>query len=352
MIKEKLLNTIFDQIITKKRIYSAVLQVDNSDGSFSWSKAGGNMNVNSRYSIASVTKLYVTAVVMRLIEENRITLCDKITKYLPESLWKGLHVLNRVDYSKEITIGHLISNTSGLPDYFFHKQPDGKTVADNLMTGNDQPWPLDKTIGLIKNLKPRFIPGATGKASYSDSNYQLLGRIIENITDKAIGEVFHEYIFSVLDFKNTYTYKDINDDTPVPFYYNTKKLWLPNYMASITAEGGIISTAREVMIFLKEFFKGRFFPQNKITDLKQWNLILPPPGMFYFGIGLEKLFTPKIFSPFKPIKEILGFWGQTGSFAFYNPDTDLYFCGTTNQINGEGHMAVGNAIIKIIKSVL
>nr|WP_203219157.1 hypothetical protein [Anaerobacillus isosaccharinicus] len=66
---------------------------------------------------------------------------------------------------------------------------------------------------------------------------------------------------------------------------------------------------------------------------------------------MEKLFTPRIISPFKPIKEIVGFWGQTGSFAWYNPDTDLYFCGTTNQINGAGHTAVGKAMLKIIKSV-
>jgi D-alanyl-D-alanine carboxypeptidase len=48
----------------------------------------------------------------------------------------------------------------------------------------------------------------------------------------------------------------------------------------------------------------------------------------------------------------LGFWGQTGSFAFYNPESDLYFCGTTNQINGEGHRAATDAMLKIIKAVL
>ena len=82
-----------------------------------------------------------------------------------------------------------------------------------------------------------------------------------------------------------------------------------------------------------------------------WNLIFPPPGLFYFGIGLEKLFIPWIASPFKPGGEILGFWGQTGSFAFYNPKTDLYFCGTTNQINGAGHRKAANVMLKIIKSV-
>jgi CubicO group peptidase (beta-lactamase class C family) len=123
-------------------------------------------------------------------------------------------------------------------------------------------------------------------------------------------------------------------------------------MASIAVEGGIVSTANEVMQFIKEFFNGRFFPKERINELKKWNLLLPPPGLFFFGIGLEKLWVPRIVSPFKPIREIIGFWGQTGSFAFYNTESDLYFTGTTNQINGAGHRAASNAMVKIIKSVL
>ena len=74
------------------------------------------------------------------------------------------------------------------------------------------------------------------------------------------------------------------------------------------------------------------------------------PGQFYFGLGLEKLWTPRIISPFKPIKEVLGFWGQTGAFAFYSPDTDLYFTGTIDQVSGLGHSAAYKAIISIIKA--
>lgn len=352
MITQQLLNQVLHKLGNNKRIFSAVLCVDTGDKSLSWTGATGNMQKDSRYFIASVTKLYITAVIMRLVEEKRIALNDKISKYLPAHLCTGIHVLKGLDYSSELTVLHLVSNTSGLPDYFFHKQVSGKTVADELMDGNDESWDLDRTIGLVKKLKPRFIPGAKGKAAYSDTNYQLLGRIIENITDNTVGGVFHDYIFSELNLKNTYAYNNTADDTPVPFYYQTKELWLPKYMTSITPEGGIVSTAEEVMIFLKEFFKGRFFAKERINDLKQWNLILPPPGLFFFGIGLEKLWTPRIISPFKPIKEILGFWGQTGSFAFYNPESDLYFCGTTNQINGEGHRAATDAMVKIIKAAL
>jgi D-alanyl-D-alanine carboxypeptidase len=299
-----------------------------------------------------VTKLYVTTVILCLIEEGRIDLEDKISNYLPEELMAGLHVLKAVDYSNDINIKHLMSNTSGIPDYFFHKRSDGKTSASELLDGKDGSWHLEKTIKLVKELTPNFEPGKKGKATYSDTNYQLLGRIIELITEKSIGEVLQEFIFDELGLNHTYAYQDISDTEPVPFYYKSKKLWLPNYMASITSEGGIVSTAEETMLFLKGFFNGRFFPKEKIEDLKEWNLILPPPSLFFYGVGLEKLFIPRIVSPFKPISEIIGFWGQTGSFAWYNRDTDLYFTGTTNQVNGAGHTAAQKAIMKFIKSEL
>jgi D-alanyl-D-alanine carboxypeptidase len=351
-LSETQLQDAVNKMVDNKRIFSAVMCVENSDRSISFSAAAGNMQKESRYFIASVTKLYVTAVVMRLMEEGRLKLDDKISDYLPAEYMERLHVLKGVDYSGTITVKHLISNTSGLPDYFFHKQANGKTVASELMDGQDEPWPLERTIDLVKNLKPRFSPGAKGKAAYSDTNYQLLGRIIESITGKSIGEVFHEFIFSELKFQDTYAYNDVNDNAPVPFYYKDRKLWLPEYMTSVAPEGGIVSTAGEVMLFLKAFFNGHFFPKERINELKQWNLILPPPGLFFFGIGLEKLWTPWFASPFKPIREIIGFWGQTGSFAFYNSDADLYFTGTTNQINGAGHRKAAGAMVKIIKSVL
>ncbi len=93
-----------------------------------------------------------------------------------------------------------------------------------------------------------------------------------------------------------------------------------------------------------------FFPEALIGELKEnWNMIYFP-GQFYFGLGLEKIWTPRIISPFKPIKEVLGFWGQTGAFAFHNPETDLYFTGTVNQVSGMGHSAAYKAMINIIKA--
>lgn len=343
------LEKIIADILKKKKIFSAVLCVESGDGRLSWTGAAGNMQPDSRYFIASVTKLYVTVIVLRLVEEKVLSLDDTIAAYLPEEYIRGLHVLKGTDFSSQITVKHLISNTSGLPDYFFHQRADGSSAARLLLEGRDGAWHLDKTIGEVKKLKPKFPPGKKGRASYSDTNYQLLGRIIELVTGKSMGEVFRQYIFEPLHLKDTYVYSDTNDQSPVPFYYKSGKLWLPEYMTSVSAEGGIVSTANECMKFLKGFFQGSFFPVEEIARLKQWNMIYPPPGLFQYGIGLEKLWIPQIMSPFRHIGEILGFWGQTGSFAWYNPDTDLYFTGTTNQIDGTGHAAAGKAILRMIK---
>lgn len=344
------LNQSIKKMVDGKSIFSVAMKVENGDGSISWSGAAGGMQVDSKYFIASVTKMYITVIVMKLIEEDKIALGDLISKHLPDQYCKGLHILKGIDYSEQLTIKHLISNTSGIPDYFFHKQKNGRTAADELLEGKDEPWPLSRTISLIKKLKPNFKPGT--KAAYSDSNYQLLGKIIEEVTGKSIQEVMKTYIFEPLQLKNTYVYEDTSDNDPAPFYYGSKKLWLPKYMASIGPEGGIVSTVDEVMVFLKAFFSGVFFPKDKIESMKQWKMILPPPGLFLFGVGLEKLWIPWIFSPFKYPGEILGFWGQTGTFAFYNPKTDLYFCGTTNQINGSGHRKATGLMIRAIKSIL
>ncbi|MCL2377195.1 MAG: beta-lactamase family protein, partial [Defluviitaleaceae bacterium] len=352
VVSENLLNKCLDDIISKKNIFSTVLRVESGDGSFAWVGSRGEMQPDSKYFIASVTKLYVTAVVMSLIEEGKLSLDEKISKHLPGQLMEGLHVLKGVDYSDEITICHLISNTSGLPDYFTHKEDGKPSGAYLLLQGRDDAWGLDKTIDSMKKMTPKFAPGKKGKAAYSDTNYQLLGKIIETVTGEDIGDVFQKYIFDKLGLFSTYAFNDIADKEPAPLYYKDRQLWLPNYMMSITSEGGIVSTADEVMAFLKAFFSGRFFPKEKIEGLKKWNLLLPPPGLFYFGIGLEKTPTPRIVSLRKPINEIIGFWGQTSSFAWYNPDADLYFTGTANQIDGTGHRAAMKAIIRPVRKLL
>jgi D-alanyl-D-alanine carboxypeptidase len=348
-LTEEFFSRVTQQMLKNKSVFGAVLCVENEDSSISYIGSTGNIQTGDRYFIASVTKLYITAIMLMLRAELKLSFSGKLVDFFPDDLISDIHVLNGVDYTNQITITHLLSNTSGIPDYFYYEKPKAETGSDFILS-NDQPWPLEKVIQRAKTLKPKFPPGQKGKVNYSDTNYQLLGGIIEKVTGKWVGDAFKEYIFQPLQLKDTYAYHDVTDRTPVPLYHKKQQVFAPNYMASITAEGGIVSTASETMAFLKAFFNGFFFPQEALNELKQnWNMILFP-GQFYFGLGLERLWTPRIFSPFKPIGDIFGFWGQSGAFAFHNPDTDLYFTGTINQLSGFGHSAAHSAMLKIIKS--
>ena len=141
-LDEALFDRVVRKMVNNRSVFGAILRVENGDGSVSYTGAAGGLNEEDRYFIASVTKLYVTAVILRLRAEGRLGLEDRIHTYFPGDLLKGLHVLKGVDRTGEITVAHLLSNTSGLPDYFSGKGPDGSSAAADLLLANDEAWPL------------------------------------------------------------------------------------------------------------------------------------------------------------------------------------------------------------------
>jgi D-alanyl-D-alanine carboxypeptidase len=344
------LTATVQRMVRARAVHGAILCVERGDGSLSWRGAAGNLGADDRYFIASVTKLYVTVVVLQLQNEGRLGLDDPIARHLPADLLRGLHVMDGVERTHEVTVRHLISNTSGLTDYFFGKGDGGRSAGDALLQGHDEAWPLERIIERARTLRPRFVPGRPGKVHYSDTNYALLGRIIETVTGTTIADVFRQMIFEPLGLRDTYAFSDPADHSPAPMYYRDRPLHVPRYIASVTAEGGLVSTAAEVMVFLKAFFGGRFFPRETVDELARWNRIYFP-GQFDFGIGLERQWIPWIMSPRIPIGDLLGFWGQSGAFAFHNPRRDLSFTGTVNQLSGMGHSAAVGAMVRIMQAV-
>lgn len=341
-MKRELTPSLLDELTAraarKKNIHGAVICVEKGDDTLSLTSGAGNLRVDDLYFIASVTKLFITAVLLKLRADQLLRLDDPISRYLPTELIRGIHVWKGKDYSGEITVKQLMSNTSGIPDYF---QGD---VVSKLLRGEDLPWSLEKSLDTARQLKPKFIPGQQGKAHYSDTNYQLLGRLIETITGKSIRAVFQQFIFDELKLAETYVFTDVKDTRPVPIYYKARPLHLPHYMASIAPDGGIVSTARDMMTFLRAFFNGRLFPREDLKELMSWNLLWGP-GLFFYGVGLSR--QPLSLKGFH--KGLIGHWGQSGAFAFHDPEKDLYFTGTVNQFTG--HNTAAMLMSKVIKLV-
>ncbi|SDW07004.1 serine hydrolase [Paenibacillus sp. CF384] len=324
------LDRLIHSAVDNKQIFGAVVHVESGDRQLTWGGAAGNMDADSRFFIASATKLYVTAALLNLLARNQIKWTDPIALYLDKRLLAGLHHYQGTEYSCDITIEQLMAHTSGLPDYFQHKRKSGKSLADEIMSGHDQAWSLLNVIEEVKQMKPHFAPGTKGKALYSDTNYQLLGQIIETVTNQPLNEVFKQYIYEPLSLSDTYLYTNIHDHTPSPLYYKDSPLHIPLAMASFGPDGGIVSTAEELMRFLRAFMEGTIFPKNYLSELYVWNKIFFP---LQYGKGIAKFKLPRLFSPFKPLPELIGHSGLSGAFAYYSPKHDLYLCGTVNQIS-------------------
>jgi len=319
------LDQLVSSVIKKKHIYGAVFYVSSDDNSIDLISATGDIRENSQYYIASINKLFVSSIILSLYIKNKLNLHDKISKYLPEKVVRGLHVHKGKDYSNVLSIAHLMSHTSGLPCYLTDKQPNGKKAIADLEAGIDQPWPIDIVIQEIKSMETHFPPGKEGRAKYVDTNHQILGLIIENITGESVNIVLNN-LFQELNLSQTHVWKDVNNENLVPIRYKSEIIHLPLFLNS--TQNDIVSTAQDQMTFLKAFFSGYFFPKERLNELEKWNNIFFP---FKYGIGIQKFYLPRVLSPFHPVPNMIGHCGSIGSVAFYVPDKDIYITGTINQ---------------------
>lgn len=328
----KNLQAILDKSIRNKHLYGISLSV--SKGGEQWSGYAGNLGPTDQYFIASTTKLFTSSLIFMLRNEGKLKLEDKISDYLSTDCVEGVHVLKGKDYSEEITIENLLAHTSGLPDYFQSKSHGNKPLENYLMEGNDFEWDFDQVLEWAKEMSPKFPPSTQGKSHYSDTNYQLLGRIVENLYGDSLENLIDEKICKPLGLKHTYLYSDPKDSTPRNIYFKSNELIIPKAMTSFKADGGVVSTSDEMTRFIKGFISGELFPESYIQEIQQWNKVFFP---LEAGIGIKRFNAPWYFSPFNKVPEIIGHSGLSGAFAFYAPELDVFLTGTVNQIHNPGN---------------
>ena len=225
-----------------------------------WSSPGSS----EQYFIASTTKLYVTALVMQLRAAGQLDLEAPAARYLAPSVMTGIHVLRGVDAAGRITIRELLSHTSGIADYFEQRQRDGSTQIGKALQA-DFAWTFDDVLRITKEeLTPRFAPSTPGKAFYSDTNYQLLGAVIEAVTGDSYEDALRQRVLEPLALPGTYPFTlDTlgRYDSVAAMLYGKRRVAFPRAMASVRADGGMVSTAGDGLTFLEAFMTDRLFPR-------------------------------------------------------------------------------------------
>jgi CubicO group peptidase (beta-lactamase class C family) len=323
-------------------IRSSMAAVSRGDESFRWSGAAGMANpakqipmtVDTPFYLASITKMFTATAVMILNEQGKLSLEDPMSKFLPGSLIKGLHVFDGIDYTNQVQVRHLLSHTSGIADYYLEEPPEGKSFFEELVAGEATERTVEDTVLRARDkLSANFEPGT--KASYSDTNFQLLGLIIESVTGKSLHEIFQEVFFEPLDMPNTHLYtrsepRIAQTKEVAHIYYRDIDLTHNEAFKTAWADGGLISTMADSLKFLKALNRGDLFQRDDtLAMMHDWsNLEFP----IRYGFGTMSMKLPRLLSPFSPVPEVVGHFGSTGTCLFFCKDRDLYLVAALNQV--------------------
>ena len=232
--------------------------------------------------IGSNTKTFVAVVVMQMVQEGKVGLDEPIETYLP-GLIKG----EGVDGSK-ITVRQLLQHTSGLPD--FEETLFGTTdvfqYRYHYVTPRDV---LDSALS-----KPaQFEPGTQWK--YTNTNYIVLGMLVERVSQRPVGEQIDERIVKKLGLSHTYFpapgEEKIRGTHPQGYHLSAE-----GKLEDITemdpawgwAAGAMVSTPSELNTFFQAVLDGRLLTQASIDEMKNGAVDASShlgPGTVY-GLGL------------------------------------------------------------------
>ncbi len=237
----------------------------------------------SQFRTGSVTKMFTAVVILKLVEQGRLALEDKLSDLLPS-------VNGKIPQADKITIRHLLAHLSGItdpPNESLRYQADiiNNPIAMYTMT-------LDETLETYVYGKDlNFTPGST--YSYSNTNYWLLGDIAEAITGKSLQTLMDELIFTPLQLANTYIEK--RDDRNVTRGY--ADLYNNGVLLDVSvwdkaegdgeADGGLISTAEDLYKFMNGLFGGKLVSASTLEEMKKIQLPTCNTPYCEYGLGLE-----------------------------------------------------------------
>jgi CubicO group peptidase (beta-lactamase class C family) len=351
----KRLSQIVNRLLRRQDVAHVVAAMESGDRLFRWIEAGGNadpggtpMRSDTPFFLASIDKLYNAVIALRLHERGLLGLDEPVAKYLPRSLVGGLHRLNGIDRTDRITVRHLLSHTSGLPDWLEDAPKGGRSLVDHLLRGGDRTMSFNDLVTYVRDrLTPHFPPQALEshrpRVRYSDTNFMLLVAIIQAVSAQPLHHVHEEMLYRPLNLRHTWIAGHAGplDQTgkPAALWAGSRPVEIPLMMRSFW---GMYSTAEDALQFLRALTAGRVFERPSTFALmqQQWNRFgLPldraalrsPQWPIEYGLGIMRFRPPRILTPLHAVPALIGHTGSTGCWLFHCPDRDLFLCGTVDQ---------------------
>ena len=255
--------------------------------------------VNTKYRIGSVSKMFTATLVMKVIEEGKLSLETKLSEFYPE-----------LSNSDQITIQQLLQHESG--------------IFDIIKTPNFKEWMVEKRskeelLSKIKENGSIFSPGE--KRDYSNTNYIILTFILEDIENEDFANILEIRILKPLQLNDTYYGAKITKNLESYSFEKKDSVWeKPSHihLSIPRGAGGIISTPEDLNKFINGLFDGKLVTKNSLAIMKK------QPGMGMYPI------------PILQEEKMIGHMGGMDAFKsliVYMPIQDMTFAFTFNGVD-------------------
>ena len=231
-------------------------------------------DANTMFRIGSVTKQFTAAAIMKLHEQGRIGLDEPLSKYLPDFDSQG----------RVVTIRQMLTHTSGIPNYTAQKGFAEKNARLDMSERG--------VIGLIDGVSFEFEPGA--KWSYSNTNYFLLGMIVEKLSGQPYADFMRDQFFRPLGLTHV-RYDDLRAIVPgrargYTFDPNGRTVTNATFVSTSWAggAGGLLSTAGDLVRWQMALTAGRAISRASFQQMIASAVQTGPTSSYGFGLGIDR----------------------------------------------------------------
>ncbi len=251
------MDSLFDILASKDKAMGSIAISKN--GQLIYSRAIGNISmnkngniaadINTRYRIGSITKMFTAVIIFQLIEEKKMSLDDKLDKYYPA-----------VPNAAKISIADMLRHQSGIHNF---------TDDSAYFTYNFLPHTQKEMLDIITACKPDFEPGT--QTAYSNSNYVLLGYIAEMITRKKYSELVKLRILKKIPLTNTYVAGKTDISNHECYSYHFINAWEQETETDLSVPAGagsIVSTPSDLAKFAEALFTGKLVDTSSLARMK------------------------------------------------------------------------------------
>lgn len=310
----------------------AIIQGDqrwSSVGGFREMKSGDPIEGTASFKVGSNTKPMIATLIMMLAEEGKLDIDDSLTVWLPQyGDWQ------------DITIRHLLNMTSGLPEYLM-----ALDLSLNILTDPERTFTPAQIIGYARDLDVQFLPGEG--CSYTNTNYVLLGMIIEAVSGRTVKQELEDRIIKPLGLEHTYFelagdsvealphgYIDLNlisgmldapemilTMIPQDLFLGDSGVFDGNNMLnpSMTwSAGALVASPEDLATFMASLLRGQLVSEDTLAEMTTFTTCKVLGMDVDYGLGLMRQDTP--YGPMIGHEGInIGYHAQT----FYLPGMDL-----------------------------